>query len=96
MDGTGQHIDTVGYVLSENFVVATRRVKHAMKNDIPSTTDHISKLVHIGKATIEKLANLRMTASEEGVVLQLPDELNHIEKVSQMQVGDGIVLQTMR
>lgn len=43
------------YVVSESFVVATKRVKHAIKSDIPSIGDHISKLVHIGKATVDKL-----------------------------------------
>jgi len=42
-------------VVSESFVVATKRVKHAIKSDIPSIGDHISKLVHIGKATVDKL-----------------------------------------
>jgi hypothetical protein len=32
--------------------VATKRVKHAIKSDIPCVDDHISKLVHIGKATV--------------------------------------------
>ncbi len=29
--------------------VATKRVKHAIKSDIPSVADSVSKLVHIGK-----------------------------------------------
>ena len=51
----GQHMPSVTYVVSESFVVATKRVKHAIKSDIPSIGDHISKLVHIGKATVDKL-----------------------------------------
>jgi hypothetical protein len=51
----GQHLPAVTYVVSESFVVATKRVKHAIKSDIPSIGDHISKLVHIGKATVDKL-----------------------------------------
>lgn len=42
----------------------------------------------MGKATIEKLNDLRLSATEEGVQLPsgaIPDELNHIEKVSQMK-----------
>ncbi|KAF5832185.1 hypothetical protein DUNSADRAFT_12024 [Dunaliella salina] len=50
--------------------VATKRVKHAIKSDIPSITDSVSKLVHIGKATVEKLHNLRQAASEEGFAIQ--------------------------
>lgn len=51
----GNHLQHVTYVVSESFVVATKRVKHAIKSDIPSIGDHISKLVHIGKATVDKL-----------------------------------------
>lgn len=51
----GNHLPHVTYVVSESFVVATKRVKHAIKSDIPSIGDHISKLVHIGKATVDKL-----------------------------------------
>jgi hypothetical protein len=51
----GNHLPQVTYVVSESFVVATKRVKHAIKSDIPSIGDHISKLVHIGKATVDKL-----------------------------------------
>jgi hypothetical protein len=53
----------VTYVVSESFVVATKRVKHAIKSDIPSIGDHISKLVHIGKATVDKLQVCWGTAS---------------------------------
>ena len=69
------------YVVSENFVVATKRVKHAIKSDIPSVADSVSKLVHIGKATVDKLVDLRGAAREEGFEIALPDELNRIEKV---------------
>lgn len=46
--------------------VATKRVKHAIKSDIPSVGDNISKLVHIGKATVDKLMDLRASFQEEG------------------------------
>lgn len=46
--------------------VATKRVKHAIKSDIPSVGDHISKLLHIGKATVDKLMDLRAAFQEEG------------------------------
>lgn len=51
--------------------VATKRVKHAIKSDIPSVTDSVSKLVHIGKATVEKLHNLRQSARDEGFTLNV-------------------------
>ncbi len=50
VDKAGEPITSVTYVVSEQFVVATKRVKHAIKSDIPSVVDHISKLVHIGEA----------------------------------------------
>jgi len=46
-------------------------VKHAIKSDIPSITDSVSKLVHIGKATVEKLNNLRQAAMDEGFMIQV-------------------------
>jgi len=46
-------------------------VKHAIKSDIPSIADQVSKLVHIGKATMEKLVNIRQAAVEEGFVIQV-------------------------
>lgn len=41
VDGAGQAVSNVTYVVSENFVVATKRVKHAIKSDIPSITDSV-------------------------------------------------------
>ena len=46
-------------------------MKHAQKSDIPSVTDHVSKLVHIGKATLDKLQNLRQAAVDEGFTVQV-------------------------
>ncbi len=46
--------------------MATKRVKHAIKSDIPSVADHVSKLLHIGKATVDKLTDLRAAFQEEG------------------------------
>lgn len=46
--------------------VATKRVKHAIKADVPSVGDHVSKLLHIGKATVDKLLDLRGAFTEEG------------------------------
>lgn len=51
--------------------VATKRVKHAIKSDIPSVTDPISKLVHIGKATVDKLQDIRKAAHEEGFKIKV-------------------------
>jgi hypothetical protein len=78
---SGAPVPNVTYVVSESFVVATKRVKHAIKSDIPSIGDHISKLVHIGKATVDKLQDIRQAAVEENLDLELPEELNRVDKV---------------
>lgn len=85
VDAMGEPVPSVTYVVSEYFVVATKRVKHAIKSDIPSVADHVSKLVHIGKATVDKLADLRAAAREEGFEINVPDELNRVDKVGQFQ-----------
>jgi len=85
VDSAGEPVPNVTYVVSENFVVATKRVKHAIKSDIPSVADSVSKLVHIGKATVDKLVDLRSAAREEGFEINLPDELNRIDKVGHFQ-----------
>jgi hypothetical protein len=71
VDAAGEPVPHVTYVISEHFVVATKRVKHAIKSDIPSVADHVSKLVHIGKATVDKLMDLRTAAHEEGFEIQV-------------------------
>jgi hypothetical protein len=76
--------------VSENFVVATKRVKHAIKSDIPSITDHVGKIVHIGKATVDKLLDLRAAAAEEKLEVDFPDHLNRIEKVGAGCVAGGV------
>ncbi|WIA18162.1 hypothetical protein OEZ85_009637 [Tetradesmus obliquus] len=82
---SGTPVPNVTYVVSESFVVATKRVKHAIKSDIPSIGDHISKLVHIGKATVDKLQDIRQAAVEENLDLELPEELNRVDKVGQFR-----------
>lgn len=61
--------------------MATKRVKHAIKSDIPSIGDHVSKLVHIGKATVDKLQDIQNAAAEESLDIKLPPHLNTIDKV---------------
>ncbi|KAG1654764.1 hypothetical protein FOA52_015324 [Chlamydomonas sp. UWO 241] len=65
--------------------VATKRVKHAIKSDIPSITDSVNKLVHVGKATVDKLADMRTSSAEEGYDLALTVELWSIENIGQFQ-----------
>eukprot|EP00798_Chlamydomonas_sp_ICE-L_P031947 gene31947-17902_t len=85
VDIRGEPAPNVTYVVSESFVVATKRVKHAIKSDIPSIADHVSKLVHIGKATVGKMNDLRSSAIAEGFVINVPDNLNCVDKVGQFQ-----------
>jgi len=85
LDNQGNPLTSITYVVSENFVVATKRVKHAIKSDIPCVADHVSKLVHIGKATVDKLMDLRQAAMEENLDVDLPEELNRVEKVGQFR-----------
>lgn len=86
VDAMGEPVTNVTYVVSENFVVATKRVKHAIKSDIPSVADPVAKLVHIGKATVDKLLDLRGAARDEGLgEILVPDDLNRVEKVGQFQ-----------
>lgn len=77
---TGEHLPNVIYVVSEPFVVATKRVKHAIKSDIPSIQDSVAKLVHIGKATMDKLVDLKGAAREEGFDLAIPDDQNRYQQ----------------
>ncbi|GLC55265.1 PSII 6.1 kDa protein [Pleodorina starrii] len=85
VEANGDPVPHVTYVVSESFVVATKRVKHAIKSDIPSVSDHISKLLHIGKATVDKLTDLRAAFQEEGFDVKLPDQLVRVEKVGQFR-----------
>ncbi|GFH16547.1 uncharacterized protein HaLaN_12984 [Haematococcus lacustris] len=85
VDSLGEPVPSITYVVSEYFVVATKRVKHAIKSDIPSVSDPVSKLVHIGKATVDKLLDLRSAAREEGFEILVPDELNRVDKVGVFQ-----------
>ena len=86
VNARGEHLPNVTYVVSEPFVVATRRVKSAIKPDIPSIQDSISKLIKIGQATIDKLVDLKAAAREDGIELDIPDELNNVHKIGQFQL----------
>ncbi|KAL6763898.1 hypothetical protein V8C86DRAFT_3017440 [Haematococcus lacustris] len=81
VDSQGEPQHYVAYALSEGFVVATQRVKHAVKSDIPTTDDHVKKLVHIGKVTAQKLMNLRKAARAESMEMLVPEELNRVASV---------------
>ena len=99
-DRDGKALDNVTYCVSDSFVVATRRVKSAIKSDVPNINDHICKLVHIGNATIGKLKDLRAAAKAEGTDIKLPDNLNCIEDISKFRqlvqmTGQDSTLQTL-
>ncbi|GIM13333.1 hypothetical protein Vretimale_16466, partial [Volvox reticuliferus] len=72
VEDTALMMPAYGYAVSEDFVVATRRVKQANKADIPLLDDHVSKIEHIGRETIKKLADLPAAAAELGLNLTIP------------------------
>jgi hypothetical protein len=84
-DAEGNTLDNVTYCVSESFVVATKRVKSAIKSDIPNITDPVCKLKHIGQATIAKLKDMRASAMAEGADIRLPDNLNCIDQVGKFR-----------
>lgn len=77
--------------------VATRRVKQANKAEIPLLDDHVSKIEHIGRETVKKLADMKAAAAEIGMTLRLADNVSHdvyIQGAVQYQkgscrIGDG-------
>lgn len=79
----GNTVQGIRYAVSEEFVVATRRVKQANKADIPLMDDHVSKIEHIGRETVKKLQDMVVAANEIGMQLQLPEKLLNITTVGQ-------------
>lgn len=71
-------------LVSEPFVVATKRVRTAGKVDTPSVHDDISKIRHMGKETVKKLADLRTAAVAAS--LELPPTVPaRVTKVAEFQ-----------
>ena len=60
------------FAVSDPFVAATPRVRTAIKADIPSVGDHVSKLNAVGPQTQAKLAAIGAEAAAAGVRLALP------------------------
>ena len=56
--------------------VVTKRTKNLKKQEIPSLDDPIAKLNHIGKETVKKLNELKFSADEVQLELNLPPELH--------------------
>lgn len=73
-------------IVSEPFVVATRRVKSATKLDTPVIDDPAGKLHHLGRETVRRLANLPAAAVEFDVQLP-PLPISHVHTV-----GDFLTL----
>ncbi|KIZ02180.1 hypothetical protein MNEG_5775 [Monoraphidium neglectum] len=84
-DGLGGFNHAVQYAVSDDFVVATRRVKQANKADIPLVDDHVSKIEHIGRETVKKLSDMRLAAQETGVEVHIDDRLARITTVGEFQ-----------
>lgn len=69
----GDLLPGVAPALSEPFVVATARVKGAVKAEIPHVDDHVSKLEGLGVQTQKKLEDITAAAVAAGVPnLQVP------------------------
>lgn len=81
VDAEGNPLAHVEPVATEEFVVATKRVRGAMKSDIPSVSDRIDKLVHMGKMSVQKLRNLEQSAREAGMASFLPSSLWSIQTI---------------
>jgi len=79
-------VPSVPPLLSEGFVVATSRVRTAAKKTIPHVNDHVSKLNSVGKATIEKLKDLRRAGIDGGQPdLQIPlDQVHTVAEFRQL------------
>jgi len=56
--GTRQPARGVAFAVSDAFVVATPRVRTAVKAEIPLASDHVSKLTAVGPQTQAKLADI--------------------------------------
>jgi hypothetical protein len=54
-------------------------VKQANKVEIPLVEDHVSKIEHIGRETIKKLADMRQAALDGGVDIQVDERMARIE-----------------
>lgn len=76
----------IRHAVSEGFVVATRRTRTAVKVEIPSIDDHVSKLEHMGRETVKKLQGLQGAAEQAHTNLDLPDGVpDCIEKVGEFR-----------
>ena len=64
--------------------VATRRTRTAGKVEIPNVDDHVSKLEHMGKETVKKLQDIKGSAVQSGIDINVPD--NRIDKGEQSTV----------
>ncbi|GFH11772.1 uncharacterized protein HaLaN_07328 [Haematococcus lacustris] len=81
VDRLGMPLPNVEYAVSEPFTVSTRRMKQAMKSDVPSLGDPVTKLLNVGRATASRLQDLSQLAVAEG----LPEELSSITTVEAFQ-----------
>ncbi len=72
--------------------VATRRTRTAGKVEIPNVDDHVSKLEHMGKETVKKLQDIRVSAIQSGIDITVPD--NRIDKGSTLLSYSECIPQT--
>ena len=75
----GTRVSHIRFAVSEAFVVATPRVRTAVKAEIPHIEDHVSKLQAVGVQTQQKLQDIQSAAKGVGIFnLTLP--MNKVSK----------------
>lgn len=62
--------------------MVTKRTKNLKKQEIPSLDDPIAKLNHVGKETVKKLNELKASADEVQMELNLPRELDRYSPIN--------------
>lgn len=68
--------------VSKQLQVTTRRTKLDGKDEIPSISDPVKKLQHLGKRMAWKLQDINATAADAGSDLRLPKSCNYIITVA--------------
>ncbi|KAK9817517.1 hypothetical protein WJX74_004575 [Apatococcus lobatus] len=80
----GTRVSHIRFAVSEAFVVATPRVRTAVKAEIPHIEDHVSKLQAVGVQTQQKLQDIQGAAKGVGIFnLTLP--MNKVSKVGEFR-----------
>ena len=73
--------DDIVYAVSEAFAVTTKRTRGALKSVIPTISDDITRVVHVGKSTVLKLFDIKAAARKVGLGIMVDDDMNSITNV---------------